>query len=103
MHILARDVDGDGQDEIAIFKWNGGEIEVWSIGENLQEEVLTMSPDDLEALWDLYHSRFDSMRGDFDGDGQQEIPVELQRNSFEGNMGLVVKGCPQKGGCPKRY
>ena len=31
MHILARDVDGDGQDEIAIFTWSS-EIEVWSIG-----------------------------------------------------------------------
>ena len=97
MHILARDVDGDGQDEIAIFKWNGGEIEVWSIGENLQEEVLTMSPDDLEALWDLYYSRFDSMRGDFDGDGRQEMPVELQRNSYEGEMGLVVQRLSAEG------
>ena len=52
--MLARDLDGDGQDEIAIFKWNGGEIEVWSIGADLQEEVLTISSDDREALWDLY-------------------------------------------------
>jgi len=94
--ILAHDVDGDGQDEIMIRV--DSEIEVWSIGENLQEEVLTMSPDDLEALWDLYYSRFDSMRGDFDGDGQQEIPVELQRNPFEGNMGLVVKRLSEEGG-----
>ena len=42
------------------------------------------------------------MRGDFDGDGQQEIPVELQRNSFEGNMGLVVKRLSAEGGCPKK-
>ena len=97
MHILARDVDGDGQDEIAIFKWNGGEIEVWSIGENLQEEVLAISSDDREALWDLYYSRFDSMRGDFDGDGQQEIPVELQHNPYEGNMGLVVQRLSEEG------
>ena len=97
MHILARDVDGDGQDEIAIFTWSS-EIEVWSIGADLQEEVLTISSDDREALWDLYYSRFDSMRGDFDGDGQQEIPVELQRNSFEGNMGLVVKRLSPEGG-----
>ena len=96
--MLARDLDGDGQDEIAIFKWNGGEIEVWSIGADLQEEVLTTSSDDREALWDLYYSRFDSMRGDFDGDGQQEIPLELQRNSFEGNMGLVVKRLSAEGG-----
>ena len=98
MDILARDLDGDGQDELAIFKWNGGEIEVWSIGEDLQEEVLTVSSDDREALWDLYYSRFDSMRGDFDGDGQQEIPVNLQHNSFEGNMGLVVKRLSAEGG-----
>ena len=98
MHILARDVDSDGRDEIAIFKWNGGEVKVWSIGADLQEEVLTMSPDDLEALWDLYYSRFDSMRGDFDGDGQQEIPVELQRNSYEGEMGLVVQRLSAEGG-----
>ena len=38
------------------------------------------------------------MRGDFDGDGQQEIPVELQHNSFEGNMGLVVKRLSAEGG-----
>ena len=94
--ILAHDVDGDGQDEIMIRV--ASEIEVWSIGVDLQEEVLTISPDALEALWDLYHSRFDSMRGDFDGDGQQEIPVELQRNSFEGNMGLVVKRLSAEGG-----
>ena len=98
LNMLARDLDGDGQDEIAIFKWNGGEIEVWSIGADLQEEVLTTSSDDREALWDLYYSRFDSMRGDFDGDGQQEIPLELQRNSFEGNMGLVVKRLSAEGG-----
>ena len=98
MDILARDLDGDGQDELAIFKWNGEEIEVWSIGEDLQEEVLTVSSDDREALWDLYYSRFDSMRGDFDGDGQQEVPVNLQHNSFEGNMGLVVKRLSAEGG-----
>ena len=97
MHILARDVDGDGQDEIAIFTWSS-EIEVWSIGADLQEEVLTISSDDREALWDLYYSRFDSMRGDFDGDGQQEIPVELQHNSIEGSMGLVVKRLSAEGG-----
>ncbi len=91
LNILARDVDGDGQDEIAIFKWNGGEIEVWSIGADLQEEVLPLSSDDRQVLWDLYYGRFDAMRGDFDGDGQQEIPVELQHNPFEGKMGLVVK------------
>ena len=98
MHTLARDLDGDGQDELAIFRWNGGEVEVWSIGADLQEEVLTVSSDDREALWDLYYSRFDSMRGDFDGDGQKEIPVELQRNSFEGDMGLVIKRWSAEGG-----
>ncbi len=86
--MLAHDMDGDGQDEIMIRA--GSEIAIWSIGENLEEEVLTMSPDDLESLFDLYYSMNSSM-GDFDGDEQQEMLVELQRNSYEGDMGLAVQ------------
>ncbi len=96
MHLLASDVDGDGQDEIVIRV--GSETVVWSIGPDLQEEVLTINPDDLEAIWDLYYSRlFATVAGDFDGDGRQEIPVELQHNSYEGNMGLVVKRLSAEG------
>ena len=93
--ILAHDVDGDGQDEIMIRA--GSETAVWSIGADLQEEVLTISPDDLEALWDLYYSMNDP-RGDFDGDGRQEVFLALQRNPYEGNMGLVVKRLSAEGG-----
>ena len=92
--ILASDVDGDGQDEIMIRI--GSEIAIWSIGAELQKEVLTISPDDLEALWDLYYSS--AAAGDFDGDGQQEAPVALQRNPYEGDMGLVVKRLSAEGG-----
>ena len=92
--ILAHDVDGDGQDEIMIRA--GSEIAIWSIGADLQEEVLAISSDDHEALWDLYYSS--GPAGDFDGDGQQEIPVELQRNPYEGDMGLVVKRLSAEGG-----
>ena len=92
--ILAHDVDGDGQDEIMIRV--GSEIAIWSIGADLQKEVLTISPDDLEALWDLYYSS--GAAGDFDGDGQQEAPVALQRNPYEGDMGLVVKRLSAEGG-----
>ena len=86
---FAYDVDGDGQDEIVIGKRD--EIEVWSIGPDLQEEVLTMSPNDLDLL-DLVERLWDIPGGDFDGDGQWEWLAELQRNPFEGNMGLVVQG-----------
>ena len=77
------------------------EIEAWSIGADLQEEVLSISRDDLEALWeDWYYSssRFASVgRGDFDGDGRQEALVGLQHNGFEGYMGLVVKRLSAEG------
>ncbi len=85
LSILASDVDGDGRDEIMIRQI--GEIEAWSIGADLQEEVLSISPDDLEALWDDLYYR----RDDFDGDGRQEVLVGLQHNSYEGSMGLVVQ------------
>ena len=97
--ILTSDVDGDGQDEIMIRRRD--EIEAWSIGADLQEEVLSISRDDLEALWeDWYYSssRFASVgRGDFDGDGRQEALVGLQYNGFEGYMGLVVKRLSAEG------
>ena len=90
--ILASDVDGDGQDEIIMRQIDV--IEAWSIGANLQEEVLSISPDDLEALWeDLYYRR-----NDFDGDGRQEVLVGLQHNSYEGSMGLVVQKRAEDGG-----
>ena len=92
--ILAHDVDGDGRDEIMIRA--GSETAIWSIGADLQEEVLTISPDDLEALWDLYYSMNDPT-GDFDGDGRQEVPLALQRNPYEGNMGLVVYKLSEEG------
>jgi len=92
LSILASDVDGDGQDEIMIRQIDV--IEAWSIGADLQEEVLSISPDNLEALWeDLYYRR-----DDFDGDGQQEVLVGLQRNPYEGEMGLVVKRLSAEGG-----
>ena len=88
-----------GQDEIMIRRRD--EIEAWSIGADLQEEVLSISRDDLEALWeDWYYSssRFASVgRGDFDGDGRQEALVGLQHNGFEGYMGLVVKRLSAEG------
>ena len=92
LSILASDVDGDGQDEIMIRQIDV--IEAWSIGANLQEEVLSISPDDLEALWeDLYYRR-----DDFDGDGRQEVLAGLQHNSYEGSMGLVVQKRAEDGG-----
>ena len=88
-----------GQDEIMIRRRD--EIEAWSIGADLQEEVLSISRDDLEALWeDWYYSssRFASVgRGDFDGDGRQKALVGLQYNGFEGYMGLVVKRLSAEG------
>ena len=92
LSILASDVDGDGQDEIMIRQIDV--IEAWSIGADLQEEVLSISPDNLEAIWeDLYYRR-----DDFDGDGRQEVLVGLQHNSYEGSMGLVVEKRAEDGG-----
>ena len=103
LSILASDVDGNGQDEIMIRQADF--IEAWSIGPDLQEEILSISQDDLESLWeDLYYSSSSSgllpgvwVKGDFDGDGRQEALVELQRNSYEGDMGLVVKRLSAEG------
>ena len=96
LNLLTSDVDGDGQDEIVIRV--GSETVVWSIGPDLQEEVLTINPDDLEAIWDLYYSRlFATVAGDFDGDGRQEVPMALQRNPYEGDMGLVVQRLSEEG------
>ena len=94
-YLLANDVDGDGQDEIVIRK--GDEIEVWSIGPDLQEEVLTISPGDLEVLLDLTEPLFDIPGGDFDRDGQWEWLWHLQHNSFEWGMGLVLQGLSASG------
>ncbi len=94
-YVLARDMDGDGQDELVIRV--GSEIAVWSIGPDLQIEVLTMSPQDLEALWDLIEHTWEIPGGDFDGDGQWEWVGALQRNPFEGDMGLVVRGLSEGG------
>ena len=101
--ILASDVDGNGRDEIIIRQ--AGFIEAWSIGPDLQEEILSISQGDLESLWeDLYSSSSNSgllpgvwVKGDFDGDGRQEALVELQRNPIEGDMGLVVKRLSAEG------
>ena len=103
LSILASDVDGNGQDEIMIRQ--AGFIEAWSIGPDLQEEILSISQDDLELLWeDLYYSISSAgllpgvwVKGDFDGDGRQEALVELQRNPYEGDMGLVVKRLSAEG------
>ena len=93
--LLANDVDGDGQEEIVIRK--GDEIEVWSIGPDLQEEVLTISPRDLEVLADLTEHLFDIPAGDFDRDGQWEWLWHLQHNPFERGMGLVLQGLSASG------
>ena len=103
LSILASDVDGNGQDEIMIRQ--AGFIEAWSIGPDLQEEILSISQDDLELLWeDLYYSISSAgllpgvwVKGDFDGDGRQEALVELQRNPYEGDIGLVVKRLSAEG------
>ena len=94
-YLLAHDVDGDGQDEIVIRK--GDEIEVWSIGPDLQEEVLTISPHDLEVLSDLTEHLWEIPGGDFDGDGQWEWLWSLQHNPFERDMGLVLQGLSASG------
>ena len=91
---LVNDVDGDGQDEIVIGKRD--EIEVWSIGPGLQEEVLTISPNDLD-LSDLAGRLWDIPAGDFDRDGQWEWLYSLQHNPFEGGMGLVLQGLSASG------
>lgn len=91
---LVNDVDGDGQDEIVIGKRD--EIEVWSIGPGLQEEVLTISPNDLD-LSDLAERLWDIPAGDFDRDGQWEWLYSLQHNPFEGDMGLVLQGLSASG------
>lgn len=83
--LLARDMDGDGRDDLVIRV--GAETVVWSIGQDLQKEVLAINQDTLDALWDLYYSRF----------WGQELPMALQRNPYEGDMGLVVKKLSEEG------
>ena len=67
--VVGADLTGDGQDEIVIYpRWNGEEeemIEVWSIGPELQVEVLVQNEDSwLVAMVD------------WDDDGRGELYVE---------------------------
>lgn len=82
-HLLASDMDGDGRDELVMI---GSETVVWSIGPALQQEELAIQPDVLDAFRDSYYSTAWS----------QDMPVALQRNPFEGDMGLVAQRLPEE-------
>ena len=65
LEVLAADLTGDGRDEIALYVNNAGSaVEVWSIGAELQVEVLVQ----IESRWlrDV---------ADWDGDGKAELFV----------------------------
>ena len=63
--VIGADLTGDGQDEIAMYANNSGEvIEVWSIDSELQVEVLVQIED-----------RWIADAADWDGDGRDELFV----------------------------
>ena len=65
LEVLGADLTGDGQDEIAMYANNSGEvIEVWSIDSELQVEVLVQIED-----------RWIADAADWDGDGRDELFV----------------------------
>jgi len=88
-YALAHDVDGDGRDEIA--RSIASEIEVWSIGADFHLEMLTTSALDHDSFWDLMYPV------DADSTGPRYALRELQRNSTEGAMGLVVQWLSEEG------
>ena len=70
---MGADLTGDGQDEIAISQSNSGQVtEVWSIGPELQVEVLVQIED-----------RWIADAADWDGDGRSELFV--RDVTFEGS------------------
>ena len=81
VHIRAigADLTGDGKDEIAITRSNDEHrTEVWSIGPELQIEVLAQFDDPLHSL------------ADWDGDGRDEVFVG--HTSYEGSLADVIRG-----------
>ena len=62
--VLAGDLTGDGRDEIVLYRTSEIATAVWSVGPELQIEVLTEIPD--RILWDT---------ADWDGDGDVELFV----------------------------
>ena len=74
--VLGADLTGDGQDEIVLSTSNGGQItEVWSIGPELQIEVLVPIAD-----------RWIADTADWDGDGRVELfvrDVEFEGSTLE--------------------
>ena len=74
LEMLGADLTGDGRDEIALYVSNAGQVvEVWSIGADLQVEVLVQIED--RWLGDV---------ADWDGDGKAELFVGS--SSLEGSI-----------------
>ena len=65
LNAIGADLTGDGQDEIVIYDSRGEMIEVWSIGPELQVEVLVQ----IEDRWPV-------VVADWDDDGRGELFVE---------------------------
>ena len=71
--VIGADLTGDGQDEIAMYASNIGEVtEVWSIDPELQVEVLVQIED--RAIVDA---------ADWDGDGRVELFLDGAGNTLE--------------------
>ena len=79
LSVLGADLTGDGQDEIAISRSNREySTEVWSIGPELQVEVLAQIDSWLRGV------------GDWDGDGRVELFVG--GTTFEGTLEQALAG-----------
>ncbi len=77
--VLGADLTGDGQDEIAISQSNWGHgTEVWSIGPDLQVEVLVQIDRLVRSV------------ADWDGDGRVELFVG--RTTYEGTLEEAIAG-----------
>ena len=76
---ISADLTGDGKDEIAITRSNNeNRTEVWSIGPELQVEVLAQFDDLLHSV------------ADWDGDGRGEVFVG--ETYYEGSLADVIAG-----------
>ena len=79
LKVLGADLTGDGKDEIAISRSNRDpRIEVWSIGPELQVEVLAQIDSSIRGV------------GDWDGDGRDELFVG--GTTFEGSLEQALSG-----------
>ncbi len=79
LKVLGADLTGDGQDEIALSRSNREpSTEVWSIGPDLQVEVLAQIDRSIHSV------------ADWDGDGRVELFVG--RTTFEGSREEAIAG-----------